>query len=157
MTISREVETVALTPRQKSFVEKYLVSGNAAQAAIEAGYAPKSARSQGSKLLAMPAVQDYRRELEQKLFDELGISKAWIGRRLAEIVERCMSATPVLIWSDSERQKVESGFWTFDAQGAMKALHELYVQLGYAAGNEETAEQRQSFEDWLAAQGDSRL
>lgn len=149
---------MALTQRQKTFVEKYLISGNATQAAVAAGYAEKSARSQGSKLLAMPAVQDYRRELEQKLFDELGISQAWIGRRLVEIVDRCMSATPVLIWSETERRKVEAGLWTFDAAGAMKALHELYIQMGFAKGEEETPEQRQSFEEWLAAQdGGSRL
>jgi len=143
---------VALTPRQKSFVENYLKTGNATQAAISAGYAAKSARSQGSKLLAMPEVQAYRRELEQKLFDEMGISKAWIGRRMVEIADRCMQATPVLVWDDVKREKVESGFWEFNAQGAIKALHELYVQLGYAQGQEETKEQRQSFEDWLAEQ-----
>ena len=148
---------MALTPRQKTFVENYLKTGNATQAAISAGYAERSARSQGSKLLAMPEVQEYRRELEQKLFDELGISKAWIGRRLVEIVDRCMQATPVLIWDDVQREKVESGFWEFNAQGAMKALHELFVQLGYAQGEEETKEQRQSFEDWLAEQGESGL
>ena len=143
---------MALTPRQKSFVENYLKTGNATQAAISAGYAAKSARSQGSKLLAMPEVQAYRRELEQKLFDEMGISKAWIGRRMVEIADRCMQATPVLVWDDVKREKVESGFWEFNAQGAIKALHELYVQLGYAQGQEETKEQRQSFEDWLAEQ-----
>ena len=145
---------MALTPRQKSFVENYLKTGNATAAAISAGYAAKSARSQGSKLLAMPEVQEYRRELEQKLFDELGISKAWIGRRMVEIADRCMQATPVLVWDDVKREKVESGFWEFNAQGAIKALHELYVQLGYAQGQEETKEQRQSFEDWLSMQGE---
>ena len=144
---------MALTPRQKSFVENYLKNGNATEAAISAGYAAKSARSQGSKLLAMPEVQSYRRELEQKLFDELGISKAWIGRRMVEIAERCMQAVPVMVWDDVKREKVECGIWDFNPQGAIKALHELSVQLGYAQGQEETADQRQSFEDWLAEQG----
>ena len=148
---------MALTPRQRSFVANYLKTGNATEAAISAGYAAKSARSQGSKLLSMPEVQAYRRELEQKLFDELGISQAWIGRRMVEVVDRCMQATPVLVWDDVKREKVESGFWEFNAQGAIKALHELYVQLGYAQGQEETKEQRQSFEDWLAEQGESGL
>ncbi len=144
-----------LNPKQKRFVEEYLRTGNATEAAMTAGYAAKSARSQGSKLLSMPEVQAYRRELEQKMFDELGISQAWIGRRLVEIVERCMQKTPVLEWNSATRQKEPSGEWQFDQAGATKALHELFVQLGFAQGQEETKEQRQSFEDWLAEQGGS--
>ena len=76
-----------ITPRQKKFVQEYLRSGDATDAAIAAGYSAKSAASTASKTLKMPGVIEYRRELEKKLFDEMGISKAWIGRRLVEIVE----------------------------------------------------------------------
>ena len=68
-----------MNPRQKRFVEEYLRLGNGKEAAVAAGYSPKGAEQQASRLLAMPEVQAYRRELEQKLFDELGISRAWIG------------------------------------------------------------------------------
>ena len=141
-----------LNPKQKKFVEEYLRIGSGKDAAVAAGYSPKSAESQASRLLAMPEVQEYRRELEQKLFDELGITQAWIGRRLVEIVDRCMQKTPVLEWNSATRQKEPSGEWQFDQAGATKALHELFVQLGFAKGEEETKEQRQSFEDWLAEQ-----
>ena len=143
---------MALNPKQKKFVEEYLRIGSGKDAAVAAGYSPKSAESQASRLLAMPEVQAYRRELEQKLFDELGITQAWIGRRLVEIVDRCMQKTPVLEWNSATRQKEPSGEWQFDQAGATKALHELFVQLGFAKGEEETKEQRQSFEDWLAEQ-----
>ncbi len=147
-----------LNPKQKKFVEIYLRDGNATDAAIQAGYSPKSARSWGSRLLALPEVQEYRRELEQKLFDEMGISKAWIGRRLVEIVERNRPGQPHLSWNDQTRQKEPDGFWLADDTTAIKALHELFVQLGFAQGGEETKEQRESFEDWLAKQeGNSRL
>lgn len=146
-----------LNPKQKKFVEEYLRIGSGKDAAVAAGYSPKSAESQASRLLAMPEVQAYRRELEQKLFDELGITQAWIGRRLVEIVDRCMQKTPVLEWNSATRQKEPSGEWQFDQAGATKALHELFVQLGFAKGEEETKEQRQSFEDWLSMQGDSKL
>ena len=141
-----------LNPKQKKFVEEYLRIGSGKDAAVAAGYSPKSAESQASRLLAMPEVQEYRREREQKLFDELGITQAWIGRRLVEIVDRCMQKTPVLEWNSATRQKEPSGEWQFDQTGATKALHELFVQLGFAKGEEETKEQRQSFEDWLAEQ-----
>jgi phage terminase small subunit len=149
---------MGLNPRQKRFVEEYLRLGNGKEAAVAAGYSAKGAEQQASRLLSLPEVQAYRRELEQKLFDELGISKAWIGRRLVEIVERASRPVPHLSWNSATRQKEPDGLWVSDDTTAIKALHELYVQLGFAQGGEETGEQRQSFEDWLAEQnGGSRL
>ena len=66
---------MALTVRQKKFVEAYLQSGIGKEAAIAAGYSRRSAEQQASRLLSMPEVQAYRRELEKKLFDELGRSE----------------------------------------------------------------------------------
>ena len=146
---------MALNARQKRFVQAYLQTGVGKEAAVQAGYSPKSAEQQASRLLSMPEVQAYRRELEQKLFDEMGISKAWIGRRLVEIVERSTQAVPHLSWNAVTRQKEPDGLWVNDDATAIKALHELYVQLGFAQGEEETREQRQSFEDWLAEQNQS--
>ena len=143
---------MGLTVRQKRFVEEYLKTGIGKQAAIAAGYSKRSAEQQASRLLAMPEVQAYRRELEKRLFDELGISEAWIGRRLVEIVDRSMQAVPHLSWDPDERRKVPDGDWIFDGANAIKALHELAVQMGYAGGETETTEQRKSFEDWLAEQ-----
>lgn len=48
--------TGRLTARQERFVETYLVDLNATQAAIRAGYAPKSAEVTGSQLLRNPKV-----------------------------------------------------------------------------------------------------
>jgi len=148
---------VALNPRQKRFVQEYLRCGIGKEAAIAAGYSQKSAEQQASRLLAMSEVQAYRREMEQKLFDEMGISPAWIGRRLVEIVERSTQGVPHLSWNHATRQKEPDGLWVADDTTAIKALHELFVQLGYAKGEEESAEQRQSFEDWLATQGEPKL
>jgi len=39
---------VVLTPKQKRFVEEYLIDLNATQAAIRAGYSEKTAQEQGS-------------------------------------------------------------------------------------------------------------
>lgn len=143
---------MALNARQRRFVEEYLRTGSGKEAAAAAGYSPRSAEQQASRLLSMPEVQAYRRELEQKLFDEMGISKAWIGRRLVEIIERASRPAPHLSWNSATRQKEPDGLWISDDATAIKALHELYVQLGFAQGVEETKEQRASFEDWLAQQ-----
>ena len=46
-----------LTPRQRRFAEEYLVDLNATQAAIRAGYSPRTAEVQGSRLLSNANVQ----------------------------------------------------------------------------------------------------
>lgn len=143
-----------ITPQQKRFVQEYLKSGNATAAAIAAGYSARSAASRASKLLETQAVIEYRRKMEKKLFDEMGISKAWIGRRLVEIVERCTQKTPVLEWNPETRQKEPNGFWEFDANGAIRALHELAEHMDFAEGEQTAAE---SIEDWLARQEGSKL
>lgn len=147
-------EKTSLTAQQKRFVEEYLKTGNATEAAISAGYSAKSAASRASKLLETPAVQEYRRQLEKKLFDEMGISKAWIGRRLAEIVDRCMQKTPVLEWNHATRQKEPTGTWEYDANGAIRALAELSRHMDFA---EETQTAAETIEDWLKKQGGSAL
>ena len=143
---------MGLNPRQKRFVLEYLRCGIGKDAAVAAGYSPRSAEQQASRLLSMPEVQAYRRELESRLFQERGISKEWLGSVLLEILDRCMQRTPVLEWNSETRQKEPNGTWAFDPNGALKAVHELYVQLGFAQGGEETGEQRKSFEDWLREQ-----
>lgn len=45
-----------MTPKQQRFVEEYLVDLNATQAAIRAGYSPRTANEQGARLLANVSV-----------------------------------------------------------------------------------------------------
>ena len=46
-----------LTPKQQRFVDEYLIDLNATQAAIRAGYSPKTARSVGQENLTKPDIQ----------------------------------------------------------------------------------------------------
>lgn len=143
-----------ITPRQKKFVQEYLRSGDATDAAIAAGYSAKSAASTASKTLKMPGVIEYRRELEKKLFDEMGISKEWIGRRLVEVVESCMEKVPSYRWNPETRKDERCGEKLLDANSAIRALHELTEHMNFAEGEQSTAE---SIEDWLARQEGSKL
>ncbi len=143
-----------LTERQRRFLEEYLACGDAAEAAVSAGYSPATAEAQGRRMLRDPRLQRARREMEQRLFDALGVSSAWIGRRLVEIVDRCMQATPHLSRNPETRQREPDGCWEFDPTGAMRALHELDEHM--RALREEGAEEDEGpfvFEDWLSAQG----
>lgn len=143
-----------LNPRQKRFVEEYLACGDAAEAAVLAGYSSNSAAAQGERLLRTPAVQRYRREVEQRMFEAMGVSSAWIGRRLVEIVDRCMQATPHLSRNPDTKQREPDGVWEFDPAGAMRALHELdeHIRALRTEDEDQDAERVQSFEDWLEGQ-----
>lgn len=59
-----------MNERQKKFAEYYAQSGNAEQAAIEAGYSAKYARGNAHKLVAISCIAQYIRELTEKAQDE---------------------------------------------------------------------------------------
>ena len=48
-----------MTPRQQKFCDEYLISGNATDAAIKAGYSRKTAKQTGSENLAKPNLRAY--------------------------------------------------------------------------------------------------
>lgn len=55
-----------LTPRQQKFCDEYLISGNATDAAIKAGYSRKTAKSIGQRLLTFVDLKQYiETELEK--------------------------------------------------------------------------------------------
>ena len=148
-----------LTPRQKRFVEEYLLCGNGAEAAAAAGYSPKGASRQAERLLSDPTVQAYRREAEQRLFDAIGVSQAWIGRRLVEIADRCMQAVPHYARNPETKQREPDGTWEFDTTGALRALHELAGFMRSLEGQEDAPETPgYTIEEWLSEQeGEGRL
>lgn len=62
-----------LTGQQKQFVMEFLKlrKANQTQAAINAGYSPKTAASQASQLLKNPKVLEFLKEEENKLAEDL--------------------------------------------------------------------------------------
>lgn len=61
------------TRQQKLFIDEYLRlrKSNATQAAIRAGYSPKSASAQASQLLKNPKVMEYLEDREKTIIQEL--------------------------------------------------------------------------------------
>ena len=55
-----------LTPKQQRFVDEYLIDLNATQAAIRAGYSPKTAEQQGFQLLKKTSVSEAINEAQQE-------------------------------------------------------------------------------------------
>lgn len=61
-----------LTEKQKRFADEYIISGNATQAAIKAGYKKSSAYSTGNENLKKPVIKEYveakLKEIDDKRF-----------------------------------------------------------------------------------------
>jgi phage terminase small subunit len=123
-----------LTEKQRLFVREYLTDRNGTQAAIRAGYRAgannRTATTTASRLLKEPAVIAYRMALQKEAFRALGISLETVCADLVEIKNRCMQAKPVMIWDREKHAYVESGEFTFDAKGAIRASMELAALLG---------------------------
>ena len=59
-----------MNQRQRAFCEAYLLSGNATEAAIKAGYSPKSARSIGQRLLTYVDIREYLAQRNAQIIAE---------------------------------------------------------------------------------------
>ncbi len=73
-----------MTDKQSAFVREYLVDFNATQAAIRAGYSPKTAGSQAHDLLKKPEIQACLAEFRQKAAEKTVTDSAWVRQRLRE-------------------------------------------------------------------------
>lgn len=75
-----------LTDKQKRFCDEYLSNGmNATQAAISAGYSPKAAKEQGSRLLTYVNIQDYIASKQIKVASKLHLTQEMVVQELARI------------------------------------------------------------------------
>jgi phage terminase small subunit len=74
-----------MTPRQQRFVEEYLVDMNAHQAALRAGFSPRSARQIVTKLLRRPEVADAIRAATDARAERLRITADRVLPELARI------------------------------------------------------------------------
>ena len=75
----------ALRPKQQRFVEEYIVDFNGAQAAIRAGYSPRTARAIGAENLTKPYIAIAIREGMEALAHVAGITAERVIRELARI------------------------------------------------------------------------
>ncbi|HET7559931.1 MAG TPA: terminase small subunit [Limnochordia bacterium] len=76
---------MALKEKQKAFVEDFLIHGNAKLAAINSGYSPRSAESQGCRMLKMPAVLKYLEMRRAEIARRTGVTPERVMQELARI------------------------------------------------------------------------
>jgi phage terminase small subunit len=102
-----------LLPKQTVFVTEYLLSGNATQSAIAAGYSPKTAYRMGYENLRKPQIASV---LAQKQIE--------IAKRQDERLE-AMELTEARVTRETARIAFFDPRKLFDAQGNPKAITEL--------------------------------
>ena len=74
-----------MTKKQKRFIEEYLIDLNATQAAIRAGYSPKTAKDIGCENLAKPNISDAIDKAMAERSRRTGINQDRILQELARI------------------------------------------------------------------------
>lgn len=97
-------------------------------------------RTNKNNLLYIKHLTEIRRE-------EIGVNENYVLETTKEVIERCMQAEPVF-----DKQGDPTGEWTFNANGANKALSELGKYLKMDKPKEETTDQikyKQILEDLL--------
>lgn len=115
----------SLTDQQQAFVDAYCLHRNGARAAREAGYSDHRPDATAYDLLRNPEIAQAVRQRLDAISESLFITESTILADLWTIKERCMQREPV-----RDREGNETGAWTFDARGALKALELMGRHLG---------------------------
>lgn len=110
-----------LPEKRQRFVEEYMLDLNATRAAIRAGYSPKTAESQGSRLLSNAKIQEAVRNAQQSRQERTRVTADRTVREIAR-----------LAFVDPRRLVNEDG--------SFKGLHELDEDLAAAVSSIEVDE-----------------
>ncbi len=121
---------IAMTPKQRRFVEEYLVTLNATQAAIRAGYSENGAKVQGARLLVNAGVAKAVAAAKAKRSERTEITQDYVLTTIRDTIERCKQAEPVTYQNgdpvlidtpDGEMAKA----YKFDASAVLKGAELL--------------------------------
>jgi phage terminase small subunit len=78
-------KTIKLNKKHKRFVEEYLLDFNGKWAAIRAGYSPKTAQVQSSRLLSYAKVKEYLDLRSNELSNEIKLNQLQTLREIKKI------------------------------------------------------------------------
>lgn len=115
-----------LTPRQQRFVDEYVADPNATQAAIRAGYSPKTARSIGQENLTKPDISEAIDEAREKFAERAGIER---DRAMEEFKRLAFSdLRDAVEWSGTKMTIRNSSDLTPDAARAIQEVTETVTE-----------------------------
>jgi len=78
-----------LNPKQKAFCVEYVKDSNATQAAIRAGYSPKTASAKGCQLLRIVKIQESLTMFTEKKAKDVGVNAAWVLAEAIDLYKEC--------------------------------------------------------------------
>lgn len=76
-----------LSPKQTAFVTEYIKDFNGTQAAVRAGYSPKTANEQAARLLAKVSIQESVKGYQDRASDEAEISLKWWLKKMKQLAD----------------------------------------------------------------------
>lgn len=141
---------IIIKPKVQAFINEFMVDHNGKQAAIRAGYSPKTAEVQASRLLRNVKVRDALEKLEAEQAERLGLKSDGILGELKKIafsdirtifgpngtilpihewpdsIAAAVSSVEVVTtrvpWSDPVEYEYTSKFRLWDKKGALELL-----------------------------------
>lgn len=128
---------MALTAKQRRFVEEYLLSLNATDAARKAGYAHPT--TQGPRLLENVGVAKEIAAQQAERAERVEVTQDYVLSSIVETMERCKQASPVLN-RKGESVMVETPdgdlapAYSFNAKDVLKGAELLGRHLGMFGG-----------------------
>lgn len=161
-----------LSQKQIKFIARYVVHGNATQAAIEAGYSEATARQIGTENLAKPVIKQeiekYQKKFVEKNLDEkqrlvehlkkltyanLKDVATWGKGKLSFIPSDQLSDDAALTISEISTADTESGVsLKIKQKDALKAARMLGEHLGlfrHEKSDDEDSDNSESFDDTI--------
>lgn len=132
---STKLNEHGITDMQQAFADEYIVNPqNATQAAIKAGYAPTTARSKASQLLAKVNVQKYIKSRQKvledaKIAEQKEVLQFWTAGMRGDRHEKVVVSTPdgaEVVENDlSEKDRLKNAELLAKATGMFIDRHEI--------------------------------
>ena len=156
LCIKREVMYLKLTIKQQRFADEYIISGNATEAAIVAGYAKKAAYQQGAENLKKPHIREYIDKRLEEINDKSIAKQEEVLQYLTEVLRGKSSATEIvvemvgdgtseaklIVKPPSEKERIKAAellgkrYGAFTDKVEVGADLELNVKVDYGDGND---------------------
>lgn len=145
-----------LTIKQQRFADEYIISGNATEAAIVAGYAKKAAYQQGAENLKKPHIREYIDKRLEEINDKSIAKQEEVLQYLTEVLRGKSSATEIvvemvgdgtseaklIVKPPSEKERIKAAellgkrYGAFTDKVEVGADLELNVKVDYGDGND---------------------
>lgn len=145
-----------LTIKQQRFADEYIISGNATEAAIKAGYAKKAAYQQGAENLKKPHIREYIDERLEAINSAKIADQTEVLQYLTSVMRGISQSAVVVIEGDGdgvssarlmdktpdEKEKLKAAellgkrYGAFTDKVEVGADLELNVKVDYGDGND---------------------